>query len=75
MDSDTMFPEGDHPSRRGYKRDLSELAPYVPRSTDGVHAKYYFIDFKISVRAYTRGPFPENCYWDSWLVPKCPRIV
>ena len=55
MDADKMFPEGLHPARYGYKPDFSGPAPYVPRSTDGVHVKYYFIDFNISVH------IPEDC--------------
>jgi len=48
MDADAMYPEGFHPIRVDYKPDYSGWAPYVSRSVAG--ARYYFVDFGISVR-------------------------
>ena len=47
MDADAMYPDGFHPVRTWYKRDYSDWATWVPRSSAGV--KYYFVDFGISV--------------------------
>jgi len=48
MDADAMYPEGFHPVRVDYKPDYSGWAPYNSRSVAG--ARYYFVDFGISVR-------------------------
>jgi len=47
MDADAMYPEGFHPVNLDYTPDFSGPAVYTARTLAG--AKYYFVDFGISV--------------------------
>ena len=47
MDADTMYPDGYHPIALEFTRDYSALAEYQSRAAAG--AKYYYVDFGISV--------------------------
>ena len=47
FDADAMYPEGFHPVALRKARDHSALAKYTSRASAG--AKYYYVDFGISV--------------------------
>ena len=46
MDASNMYPLGFHPVRDIFLRDVTTVAPIIPRSMAGV--KYYFVDYGIS---------------------------
>ena len=49
LDADAMYPDGFHPVAMERAGDFSDPARYISRTSAGAKAKYYYVDFGISV--------------------------